>query len=390
MRSLELDSFRLTLRVLLIAALLLIGWGAWFFFAELILYAVTDTARLEVGQEAHSVESPISDRVVANHLQLGQSVKRGDLLLELDSDHVRYQLDEKRAARTGFSKQLERLQAEREAQTLALGQAQQAESSALDEAKARLDEAEAAASLAKGDASRLSRMHAEGLVPKAEHERAEAEAQQRRAAARALQRSREKLEMDRRFEQSEKLALLAELERKAAELRAALTVLDATIARLEYELGQHRIRAPVDGRIGELVPLPVGSMVNAGDRVAAVVPAGEMKIVAEFSPPEALGRVRPEQKGRLRLEGFPWVQYGTVEATVARVANETRNGKIRVELAVEEAPSFPVPLQHGLPGTLEVEVERVSPAALVFRVVGKAFSRPSGDTRAVASDGNTP
>jgi len=105
-------------------------------------------------------------------------------------------------------------------------------------------------------------------------------------------------------------------------------------------------------------------------------------VVAEFAPPEALGRVRPEQRGRLRLDGFPWAQYGTVSATVARVATETQNGKIRVELDVEEAPDFPVSLQHGLTGTLEIEVERVSPAHLVLRSIGRASSRPASEDRA--------
>jgi hypothetical protein len=30
-------------------------------------------------------------------------------------------------------------------------------------------------------------------------------------------------------------------------------------------------------------------------------------------------------------------------------------------------------MQHGLPGTVQVEVERISPASLLLRVVGKGF-----------------
>jgi membrane fusion protein (multidrug efflux system) len=39
----------------------------------------------------------------------------------------------------------------------------------------------------------------------------------------------------------------------------------------------------------------------------------------------------------------------------------------------ESAPL--IPLQHGLPGKLEVEVERISPAALVLRSVGKLLAQ---------------
>jgi membrane fusion protein (multidrug efflux system) len=254
----------------------------------------------------------------------------------------------------------------------------------MDEARARLLQAEAAARLAEEEGARSIRMHEEGLVPEADRKRAEAESEQQQAAVQALEQSLTKIEMDRRFEQSEKQAMLAELERKAAEIEAQLAVVEATLARLEHELEQHRIRAPTRGTLGEVSSPRVGSVLQAGDRVAAVVPSGDVIVVAEFSPPEALGRVRPQQRGRMRLEGFPWVHYGTVTATVARVATETQNGKIRVELDVEKTPDFPVSLQHGLPGTLEIEVERVSPANLVLRSIGRALSRPASGRPRVA------
>ena len=36
-----------------------------------------------------------------------------------------------------------------------------------------------------------------------------------------------------------------------------------------------------------------------------------------------------------------------------------------------------VPMQHGLPGTLEVEVDRVTPASLVLRACGRLLAQPS-------------
>ncbi len=173
MRSLELDSFRTTLGALLVSAVLLFGWLTWFVFAEVSLDAVTDTARLEVGQEAHPVEAPVSGRVIGTHLELGRLVEEGDLLVELDSDETRFQLDEKRADQAGLSSQLERLRREIEAQAAALNQARRAETSALDEARARLQQAEAAARLAEEEGARSIRMHEEGLVPEAERRRAE-------------------------------------------------------------------------------------------------------------------------------------------------------------------------------------------------------------------------
>jgi hypothetical protein len=103
---------------------------------------------------------------------------------------------------------------------------------------------------------------------------------------------------------------------------------------------------------------------------------GTLKIMTDFLPPAALGRIQPGQPARLRLEGFPWAQYGAVAATVASVASEVRDGWVRVELAVRADAASPIPLQHGLPGTVEVEVDHVSPATLVLRTAGSLLTGP--------------
>ena len=55
---------------------------------------------------------------------------------------------------------------------------------------------------------------------------------------------------------------------------------------------------------------------------------------------------------------------------MSSVANEARDGMIRVEFYLVPEALTAIPLQHGLPGTVEVEVERVSPATLILRGVG--------------------
>ena len=87
-----------------------------------------------------------------------------------------------------------------------------------------------------------------------------------------------------------------------------------------------------------------------------------------------MGRIQTGQRARLRLEGFPWTEYGGVSATVSNVAGEPRSGRVRVELAVNPDPASSIPLQHGLPGTIEVEVERVSPAVLLLRAAGRRLT----------------
>lgn len=100
-----------------------------------------------------------------------------------------------------------------------------------------------------------------------------------------------------------------------------------------------------------------------------------MQIVAQF-PPAALGRIAPGQHAAMRLEGFSWSQYGAVAAVVSRVAGEVRDGSVRVELSLDRSQPARIRLDHGLPGTLEIEVERATPAVLVLRHAGWMVAGP--------------
>jgi len=59
------------------------------------------------------------------------------------------------------------------------------------------------------------------------------------------------------------------------------------------------------------------------------------------------------------------------------------------ELAVDHATSR-IPLQHGLPGTVEIELERASPLALILRGAGKAAAAPAQPDRAAATEAAPP
>jgi membrane fusion protein (multidrug efflux system) len=116
-------------------------------------------------------------------------------------------------------------------------------------------------------------------------------------------------------------------------------------------------------------------MLRAGDVVATIVPEGGLHVVASFAPAEAFGRVRPGQAARVRLDGFPHTQFGTIAAVVSHVAEEVRDGGVRVELRLTSS-NAPVALQHGLPASVEVAVESMPPVALALRALGRRLATP--------------
>ena len=69
-----------------------------------------------------------------------------------------------------------------------------------------------------------------------------------------------------------------------------------------------------------------------------------VRAIAEFAPASALGRIRPDQRARIVLQGFPAAQYGDLPATVTRLASEPRDARIRVELTLKPDRRSRLPL----------------------------------------------
>jgi membrane fusion protein (multidrug efflux system) len=358
----------------------LAAWAAWLVLARVSIYETTDAARLEVEAEVHSIESHAFGRVVVTNLVMGRDVRAGDVLLELDSDPQRLQLGEEESRISALASELAVLRSEIGVGRQSLDQTRQATPVALDEARAKHNEAETEARQRAEEAERFVKLHRDGLISEIVLLRARADAEKARAASDALRLAVARLEKDQGVRETDQQSRVAALLRQVATLEGEMATRAATVERLRNEIERRIVRAPASGRLGQVAKLPAGSVVREGDKLGAVIPPGRLKAVAEFAPSAALGRIRAGQPARMRLEGFPWTEYGGVPATVSSVSAEPRDGRIRVELLVEPDPASPIPFQHGLPGTIEVEVEQVSPATLVLRAAGRRLTGIAGSS----------
>jgi multidrug resistance efflux pump len=224
--------------------------------------------------------------------------------------------------------------------------------------------------LVEEEVARMTEIQRAGGVSEMELLRLRADANARRASAEAAEFAVATLDRDRQVAVGSRRARIAELERELAELEGQVSVKTAQLDELTYSLRQRLIRTPAAGHIGEVADLEVGAVVHAGERLGSVVPDGEVRVVALF-PARALGRIRTGQQARMRLTGFSWMEYGALPARVASVASEPARGQFRVELRLDAPHRLATPVQHGLPGSVAVEVDRVSPATLVLRAVGR-------------------
>jgi membrane fusion protein (multidrug efflux system) len=353
------------------AALALGGWCWWTARASVTLYEVSPAARLELDAATYPIQSPLLGRVVETRLSVGQTVRRGEVLVEIDAAPDELELRQQEVRARGLETELARLRSQAAAEERARAEEQRTARVSAEEAASRIREAEAAAQYAEDDLARIRKLHEERLIPARDLERAGAEARKLRAAVVTLESAARRVPQEQSTRDRERDVRLERLSAEIAALEAERKTLQAGMERSKYEVERRRVRAPVEGRIGEAAILRPGAVVQEGEKLGSIVPSGRLLVAAQFPPPAAFGRIRAGQTATLRLDGFPWAEFGSVSLSVARVAQEVRDGAVRVELAIEPGSSFRAKLEHGMPGTVEIAVERLTPMALLLRTAGQ-------------------
>jgi multidrug resistance efflux pump len=375
--KLEDHSERTQALFLAVPACLAIAWIIWMFFARVHVYATSDQARVEVADAVYVVQAPLSGRVMKSGLEMGRQVATGDVLVELEADPQKLRVQGEQSQQQSLQDQLDILRNERRSQETAEVAEKGDSQLAADQARASLAEAQENARMADQELKRRQEAYKAGLLSQAELSAYQSDARKKnielQSAEAAVKRSLRAL----RIHESEREARMAEIDGDIGRIQGQLAASGNTVKQLQDELGWHQIVAAGGGRLDETVDIKRGSYVREGDKLAVIVPPGQMRIVAQFVPRDAVGRVRPGQSGFLRLDGFPWQQYGSVAVSVKAVSSEVRDGRVRVEMVPQGNPRLP--LQHGLPGSVSVEVARVSPASMLLRKAGDYVSRPVAD-----------
>lgn len=353
--------------------LVLLAWTIWFATAPVALYETSSDSRLELTGATEDVAAPVAGLVAVSHLELGRSVSLGEPLLELVATSESLVAQEATSQLAALEAQQASLTAEMTSRTEALERFGEVARLRLGEARTALRELEADSHFASEELRRSRELYDLGLRSASDLEKALALSNKSDAAADRGRLTLERLDQEWQTEEQERRAQLERLERSRQQLIGALASQHKAIERLQHDVERRTVHAPIAGRLATVTELEPGSFVAVGDVVCAILPVREMRAVAYFPPAQAVARIRPGQPARLRFTGFPWAQYGSLEATVKRVAAAGRDDRIRVELELDEEDraASRIPLEHGLPAQTQIEVERATPKDLVLRALGK-------------------
>lgn len=387
LRTFEAGGSRSTVAAAVVAVALLALWGLWVTTSRVDVYEVSLEARIEVDSAPRAVHSPVSGIVEEALLELGREVQSGDVLVRLEDAHEQLEVT-RRASRA------QELEAQSRSRTLELRSEQSAyeldrqaaESEQVEHEVNRQRLAERLAS-AQRDFERQSGLRREQVISEAELDRAraaltEAELELQKVEATAARRRRATAR-----DLEDRRTRIARLRGELTELEAMRGAVDAEVTAGRLAADRLVIRASVAGRLGDVQPLSKGGFVEAGQVLGTLIPEGAPVVVAYFSP-AATGRVQVGDAALLHLEGYPSTQFGALPATVARVASEPQDRRLRVELSlVDGGLAGEIPTAHGLPGRLEVRVERVRPLDLLLRTAGRGLRPTPSPGRSEAATG---
>jgi HlyD family secretion protein len=337
---------RIALAIALVAA-------AAFVFRDAILgmpIEVADVARADLMQtivasgrvttpQRVSIGAVMTERIARIPVNEGQSVRRGDVLIELDDR------DERAAVA-----QAEAAVAQAEARIRQLREV------ALPAAEQSLAQAQANLVLATQQYERAQDLKAKGFV-----------------AQSALDDAKRNLDVAR--SQLDAARLQVESNRPTgSDFRVAQTALAqarATLAAAQAKLDEMVILAPQDGTLIARNVEP-GDVVQPGKELMVLAPAGETQIVVQIDE-KNLSQLKLGQKAVGSADAYPREHF-SAELFYINPGIDALRGSVEVKLRVGEPPAY---LRQDMTVSVDIEVARkagaiVIPSGAVFDAAGEA------------------
>jgi HlyD family secretion protein len=284
-----------------------------------LVQTVVASGRVTTPQRV-SVGAVVTERVERIPVAEGQTVRRGDALIELDDRDERAAITQAEAAVAQADARIRQL---REAGLPAAEQAQK--------------QAEANLRLARQQHDRNVELKAKGFISESALDDAKRNldvAQSQLDAARLQVRSTGPSGSEYRVAET-------------ALLQARATLVAAT-ARLE----QMTIRAPADGiLIGRSVE--PGDVVQPGHELMILAPAGETQIVVSIDE-KNLAQLRPGQKALASADAYPRERFAA-ELVYINPGIDALRGAVEVKLRVTDPPPY---LRQDMTVSVDIEVTR--------------------------------
>ena len=114
----------------------------------------------------------------------------------------------------------------------------------------------------------------------------------------------------------------AENAQKLADAQRSLDENTEKLAKARLKTDHMTLRSPIDGVVQGSAVTSIGQVLSVGEQAMEIVPTGSKLEIECYLPNADIGFVRKDQPAIVKVESFPFTDYGTIDATVTRVAHD--------------------------------------------------------------------
>jgi hemolysin D len=326
----------------------------WLFLAKIDV-VVSARGKVVPDGEIKTLQPVETGVISAIHIKEGQSVKKGEVLMEIDPSLTQSDLESKQKNLTLLDLEIERLDAQindrafhpssKCQDTAAIATQQMMYTSgklAYDQQRQVLQEQirqnDEATEAAKADKSRLKQLLASAkdhearlkevldIIAKrdyveAQNQRIEYQEQltmKEHVIAQSQGKLNELNQQLRLITQEYRNKLLAELTQKSKEATSLRTEVETT----QFRNAKQQIIAPVDGYIGKLLVHTVGGVVTPAEKLLTLIPKGVPLIIKATVQNQDIGFVTKKMEAAVKIDTFDFQKYGLIHGEVKHIADD--------------------------------------------------------------------
>ncbi|MDD5160516.1 MAG: HlyD family type I secretion periplasmic adaptor subunit [Sulfuricurvum sp.] len=326
----------------------------WLFFAKIDVVVSARGKVIPVG-EIKTLQ-PVETGVIGSILvKEGQSVKKGEVLMEIDPSVTQSDLESKQKNLSLLELEIERLDAQindrafhpnsKCQDTAAIATQQMMYTSgklAYDQQRQVLQEQirqnDEATETAKADKSRLKQLLSSAkdhearlkevldIIAKKEYEdaknqRVEYQEQltmKEHVIAQSQGKLNELTQQLRLITQEYRNKLLTDLTQKSKEATSLRTEVETT----QFRNAKQQIIAPVDGYVGKLLVHTVGGVVTPAEKLLTLIPKGVPLIIQATVLNQDIGFITKEMEAAIKIDTFDFQKYGLLHGKVKHIADD--------------------------------------------------------------------
>jgi membrane fusion protein (multidrug efflux system) len=285
---------------------LIVALTIYFYLRYKATHITTDDAFIE--GHIHTIASKVSGTVKGIYVNDNQPVKKGELLLEIDSIDYEVKVKETTSELNVEKAKLGEIEARIEASKKQLSELEAIN----DAAQANLELQKAKLKQAEIDIKRAESLYRQEAISKERYEKTRTDYEVAVAQAKATSEQLKQTEMA--FETQKAVIIEAEAERISQLSVIKQMDAKAQAAKLNYEYTKNY--SPSDGYVTKK-SVEIGNQIQAGQPLMAVVTLDDIWIIANYKETQ-LGKVRSGQKVKIKVDTYPGREFrGRVESIMA-------------------------------------------------------------------------